>query len=117
MRKFVCALFIVGLGISGYAIDAKWIGVPDANDPALAKSFAVDKPVKSAVLKVTGVGYYEARINGVKVGRKVLDPTPTDYSKRIYYSTFDVARMLREGGNEIRLLLGNGLFNVQSDAA
>ena len=117
MRKFVCASFIVGLGIGGYAIDAKWIGVPDANDPALAKSFAIGKPVKSAVLEVTGVGYYEARINGTKVGRKVLDPTPTDYTKRIYYSTFDVARMLREGGNEIRLLLGNGLFNVQSDAA
>ncbi len=97
--------------------EAKWIGVPDASDPAVAKSFEVSSAPKSAVLKVTGVGYYEAQINGRKVGKKVLDPTPTDYLKRIYYSTYDVTGMIRAGKNEIHILLGNGLYNVQSEAA
>ena len=51
--------------------EAKWIGVPDVLDPAVAKTFCVSAGLTSAVLKVTGVGYYEARINGRKVGRKV----------------------------------------------
>ena len=97
--------------------EARWIGVPDVPDPAVAKAFCVYAGLTSAVLKVTGVGYYEAMINGRKVGRKVLDPTPTDYSRRVYYSTYDVADLLQAGTNEIRILLGNGLYNVQSEAA
>ena len=117
MRTLLAALFASIVAIAAQFEDAKWIGVPDANDPAVAKTFNVPTVPKSAVLKVTGVGYYEARINGHKVGRKVLDPTPTDYTKRIYYSTYDVSGMIRSGENEIRLLLGNGLYNVQSEAA
>ena len=97
--------------------EAKWIGVPDVHDPAVAKMFCVSAGLTSAVLKVTGVGYYEARINGRKVGQKVLDPTPTDYTRRVYYSTYDVSGLLHSGTNEIRILLGNGLYNVQSEAA
>ena len=97
--------------------EAKWIGVPDANDPAIEKSFELPSAPASAVLNVTGVGYYEAQVNGCKVGKKVLDPTPTDYTKRVYYSTYDVTACLRKGRNGVRILLGNGLYNVQSDAA
>ena len=120
MRMFpalvIFVAFAQGLSVA-QADEAKWIGVPGANDPAVAKVFDAPVAPKSAVLKVSGVGYYEARINGRKVGRKVLDPTPTDYTKRIYYSTYDVADMIRAGENEICTLLGNGLYNVQSEAA
>ena len=96
---------------------ARWIGKAGNVSPAFAKTFDLREGVVSAELAVTGVGYYEARINGKKVGEKVLDPTPTDYRKRVYYSKYDVADLLDRGANEICLLLGNGLFNVQCDDA
>ena len=116
MKRF-CFCLSLSLAASAWALDAKWIGVPQAADPAFVKTFELAKCVSSAVVKVTGVGFYEMRINGRKVGRKVLDPTPTDYTKRIYYSVYDVTGMLRSGKNEMELLLGNGWYNVQSDAA
>ncbi|MBQ2629189.1 MAG: alpha-L-rhamnosidase N-terminal domain-containing protein [Kiritimatiellae bacterium] len=74
----IAAAMIVASASGGFSPDARWIGFPDSEAPAFAKSFVANS-VTSAVLTVTGVGYYEARINGRKVGRKVLDPTPTDY--------------------------------------
>ena len=121
--RILCGVFFAVLALGATAAsngvwgEAKWIGVPDANDPAVAKSFEIPSAPVSAVLTVTGVGYYEAQINGRKVGKKVLDPTPTDYTKRVYYSTYDVTACLRKGRNGIRILLGNGLYNVQSQAA
>ena len=116
MKRF-CFSLSLSLAASAWALDAKWIGAPQAADPAFVKTFELAKGVSSAVVKVTGVGFYEMRINGRKVGRKVLDPTPTDYTKRIYYSVYDVAGMLHSGKNEMELFLGNGWYNVQSDAA
>jgi alpha-L-rhamnosidase len=34
---------------------------------------------------VSGLGYYELRLNGRRVGDRVLDPGWTDYSKRVLY--------------------------------
>ena len=116
MKRF-CFSLSLSFAAGAWALDAKWIGAPQAADPAFVKTFELAKGVSSAVVKVTGVGFYEMRINGRKVGRKVLDPTPTDYTKRIYYSVYDVTGMLRSGKNEMELLLGNGWYNVQSDAA
>ena len=60
---------------------AKWIGAPeDVADQAFERQFEVSRPVKSAVLHVTGLGFYEAYLNGRKIGDKVLDPSPTDYT-------------------------------------
>ena len=92
---------------------AKWIGDPGSRNPAFAKAFSPRTKVASATLAVTGVGWYEASLNGKKIGDKVLDPIPTQYDKRVLYSTYDVTDMLAAGANELKVLLGNGLYNVQ----
>lgn len=84
--------------------------------PAFAKTFGVRGKVKEATLHVTGVGFYEASLNGMRVGEKVLDPSPTDYSKRVLYSTYDVTGMLKEGENRMRVLVGHGWYDVRSSA-
>ena len=117
MMKFVLSLLSGFFAVGALAFDAAWIGAPGANDPAFEKTFELTNRLERAVLKVTGVGFYEFSINGRKVGRKVLDPTPTDYTKRICYSVYDVTDMLRPGKNGLRLLLGNGWYNVRSVAA
>ena len=83
--------------------------------PAFRKTFTPKGAVRRAELKVTGVGFYEARLNGRKVGHKVLDPSPTDYAKRVLYSTYPVE--LAAGENTLEIDLGHGWFDVRTTDA
>jgi alpha-L-rhamnosidase len=58
--------------------------------PLLKKIFSAPKKVTSARLYISGIGYYEAYINGKKVGDRVLEPGFTTYRKEVLYSTYDV---------------------------
>ena len=62
----------------------------DKAAPLFRREFTLSRKIKKAVMHVSGIGYYEAFLNGNKVGNKLLDPGWTDYSKRIFYSTYDV---------------------------
>ena len=84
--------------------------------PAFAKSFTVKKPVASAVLHVTGVGFYEASLNGAKIGRKVLDPSPTMFDHRVLYSTYRLDGDLKPGANELKILVGHGWYDMRAVA-
>ena len=84
--------------------------------PAFEKAFAVDKNVQAATLHITGVGFYEASLNGKKIGRKVLDPAPTKFDKRVLYSTYDLTEELKRGKNRLNVLLGHGWYDVRSVA-
>jgi alpha-L-rhamnosidase len=69
------------------------------------------KPVRRARVYVSGIGYYELRLNGIKVGDNVLDPGFTDYTKRVLYATYDVGSELKTGHNVIGVTVGNGWWN------
>jgi len=84
--------------------------------PAFEKDFTVAKPVASAFLHVTGVGFYEASLNGRKIGDKVLDPSPTAYDKHVLYSTYDLGDALKPGANMLKVLVGHGWYDVRSIA-
>lgn len=64
-------------------------------------------PVKARA-HISGLGYYEMRLNGQKVGDKLLEPGSTDYGKTILYSTYDVTDRLNKGKNVVGAILGNG---------
>ena len=83
------------------------------NDPAplFRHEFALAAPVRRARLYVTGLGYYEAFLNGARVGDQVLDPGWTMYGKRVFYSTYDVTSQIRQGRNCVGVTLGNGWYN------
>ena len=78
----------------------------------LRKEFALDKKIKRAVAYVCGLGFYELRLNGQKVGDRVLDPGWTNYRKTCLYSSYDVTAQLGRGRNAIGVMLGNGMYNV-----
>ena len=84
-----------------------------APDPAplLRTEFAVRDDVARARLYISGLGYYDATINGEPVGKRVLDPIWTQYGKRVFYSTYDVTQHLQRGDNAIGVMLGNGWYN------
>lgn len=71
------------------------------------KDFEVKKKVKRARAYISGLGLYELRINGQKVGDNVLDPGQTDYSKVALYSTYDITDLIRDK-NAVGVILGNG---------
>jgi len=93
--------------------EGEWIGSEnlDISSPLLRKEFTLDKQVKRARAYICGLGYYELRINGKKVGDHVLDPAWTNYDKRVLYVTYDVTDYLKKGKNAIGVMLGNGRYS------
>jgi alpha-L-rhamnosidase len=86
---------------------------PDPRSPLFRREFPVDKQVKRARVFIAGLGLYELRLNGAKVGNNVLSPSKTDFRKRILYDTYDVTPELKTGINALGIMLGNGWFNGQ----
>ena len=80
--------------------------------PLLRRVFAVRKPVAQALLFVTGLGHYEAYLNGEKVGDRFLAPGWTDYDQTVLYDAFDVTASLRPGPNALAAIVGNGFHHV-----
>lgn len=83
--------------------------------PLMRKTFAVKSKPLRAMLYVTGLGYYEAYINGQRVGDHVLDPGWTYYNKHTAYVVHDVLPMLKSGSNAIGLMIGRGQYNPLSN--
>jgi len=81
--------------------------------PIFRETFSVHKTVARATLFISGLGESEAKINGRLVTHALLTPGWTNYRKTIFYDTYDVTDFLRTGVNEIGVMLGNGMYNVE----
>ncbi len=79
----------------------------EVNAIYLRKEFNLEKPIKTAKLYICGLGYYHLRINGERIGDRILDPAQTDYNKIALYSTYDITDNLQEN-NAVGVILGNG---------
>lgn len=102
---------------------AKWIedgiALPESDSlfylehpsPLFRKEFKATKLVKSAKLSITAAGYFKASVNGAAIKENVLDPAWTDFSKRIYYSEYDISSLIAQGANCLGVSLGNGFYN------
>ena len=88
----------------------KWIG--GANQ--IRKEFTLASRPERARAYIAGLGYYELRINGHKVGDRVLDPAWTTYDKRVLYSVYDITELLRQGPNAVAVMLGEGWFKSRA---
>lgn len=80
--------------------------------PIFRRDFRIHGQVKQAILFISGLGQYDAHLNGVPVTTSVLNPGWTNYHETILYNTFNVTSRLRQGRNVIAVLLGNGMYNV-----
>lgn len=84
-----------------------------APPPYLRKEFESGPTVVSARLFISGLGYYEAWINGQRVGNHILSPAITQYARHALYEVHDVTDLLRQGKNVLGVILGDGWFNEQ----
>ncbi|MBS1805179.1 MAG: family 78 glycoside hydrolase catalytic domain [Acidobacteria bacterium] len=96
--------------------DAHVLGTDPQKDaaavPIFRHTFQTSGVIKRAILFVSGLGQYEALVNGQPVTDSVLNPGWTNYHKTILYNEFDVTNKLKIGRNAISVLLGNGMYNV-----
>ena len=112
--------------------EAKWI-MPDRNigsaSPVIRKGFTLRK-TSGAKLFITVLGFFEARLNGKKLGNEYFQPVASDYEKRnfkkitypcrdsfthrIYFNSYDVSEYLNEGENQLEVQLGGGWY-VQTE--
>lgn len=83
--------------------------------PLFRKEFEVGKKIKEATLYITGLGQYEASINGQKVGNSFLSPGWTNFDKTVLYDTYDVTSLLKQGKNAIGAIVGNGFYNINRE--
>ena len=72
--------------------------IPESRSPSiLSRIPGGHKPVRRARLFIAGLGLYELRLNGEKVGQHVLSPSKTIFRKRILYDTYDITSELNQG--------------------
>ncbi|MEI6677399.1 MAG: family 78 glycoside hydrolase catalytic domain [Mariniphaga sp.] len=83
--------------------------------PLFRKEFALEKKIKNAMLYISGLGHYEATINGQKTGNSFLAPGWTSYDKVCLYNSYDVTNQLKQGKNAIGVIVGNGFYNINRE--
>lgn len=75
--------------------------------PVFNKVIWLDKPVLKAVFSCSALGYYEAYLNGSRVGKFIFAPGWTSYGVRLQYQEYDVTHLLEEC-NTLDIAVGNG---------
>ena len=105
---------------------AKWVAAThEATAPVIIRRFKVDH-LGTAMLHITGLGYFHAQINGKDVTDHRFQPVVSEYgprdlsrfsyplkdtfTHRIYFCSYDVSSLVKEGENELRIWLGNGWY-------
>ncbi len=99
---------------------AGWINPEPVCDPQLHKpasylrtSFEAKKG-NNARMYITCHGLYEAALNGKRVGDFVLAPGSYNYDRHLAYQTYDVTEFIRDGKNEVQVILGDGWYRSVS---
>ena len=104
----------------------RWIaGGKECQSPILLRRFTADSPM-SAILYITGLGYFHGEVNGKAVSDHYFQPVVSEYGPRdlsrfsyplldqltyrIYYCTYDVTSLINTGENTLSIQLGNGWY-------
>jgi len=103
-----------------------WIKTaPEVETPLFERRFSCEAGA-SASITLCGLGWFELRLNGRRIGQDLFTPAQTNYgprdlssfsytmtdrmSYRAYTLTYDLTSELCEGENCLQVLLGNGWF-------
>lgn len=104
----------------------RWVKADDScQSPILVHTFQAQQP-SEGYIEITGLGYFDVRINGQKITEDRFVPAFSDYEKRdlsgllypisdtfthrIYFLRYDCAHALQTGENTIEIRLGNGFY-------
>lgn len=98
--------------------NAKWIACPAVDAPRdyaplFRKTFRLSEEAVSARLTLCGLGYHDAKINGLPVTEAHFEPAFTDFDRRIYVSEYDVSALVVSGENVLSVELGRGFYAMR----
>ncbi|HTS17683.1 MAG TPA: glycoside hydrolase family 78 protein [Verrucomicrobiae bacterium] len=77
----------------------------------LRGTFRCERALRRATLYATGLGIFEAHLNGHRVSDDYFNPCWTDYRKRVYYRAYDVTDLVRHGKNALGAVLADGWYS------
>lgn len=77
----------------------------------MRKIFHMDGTDGAHILKICGVGFFTAYLNGNRLGDGVLEPPFTAYDKRAIFRAYEVSGFLKRGENVLEVDLGDGWYN------
>jgi hypothetical protein len=104
---------VPGVHGSGNQLGKKGIKQPVV--PLFRKAFTIRKGIRNATLFISGLGHYEASINGKNITENFLAPGWTKYDKTSLYNSYDVTRHLTTGDNALGVIVGNGFYNINRE--
>ncbi|WMJ23177.1 family 78 glycoside hydrolase catalytic domain [Paludicola sp. MB14-C6] len=81
------------------------------NAPYLRKSFNLEGNTKDAKLIISGLGFYDAYINGKRINKGELMPYISASDDIVFFDEYDVTKYLQKGENVFGAILGNGMHN------
>ncbi len=85
--------------------------------PVFKKIFWTDKKVEKAVLNISALGFYEAYLNGERVGKFIFAPGWTSYETRLQYQSYNVTSLIEECNElSVALALGRRQHNRKNEA-
>lgn len=117
--KYLSFFAVLGVAFSAVAADGVWISVPEApvytgavvrasraaeGTSWFTRSFVNSGEIASAEWTVSGLGVFEAYVNGVRVGEDFLKPGFTHYAKTKYSFTYDVTDLLKKTKGSANIL-------------
>ncbi|ARN19579.1 family 78 glycoside hydrolase catalytic domain [Piscinibacter gummiphilus] len=115
--SFETALMHPGDWVAAWAESSIERAVPEAwawgtQPPAVlfSRDFDVPGDVVHARLYATAYGTYLPQLNGERLDDREFAPEHTAYGSILYYQTYDVTRLLRRGGNQLTLYVGDGWY-------
>ncbi len=129
-----CILSLAGVFLSNTLKNCVWIGAEkETVSPIILRQFNTQN-IKKATLVITGLGYFEARVNDKAVTDYKFLPVVSDYeprdltlcahkntvgttTNRTYYYNFDITDLLSNGENILSIQLGNGFYRQEERIA
>ncbi len=95
--------------------DGALVPTPEADGdteslPRLRGEVTIDGAPTRAIVHVAAMGLYEMTVNGVSATDVRLAPAWQDYSQRVAYQTYDIAKLLAPGDNVIGVQLAPGWY-------
>lgn len=106
--------------------NSKWIGTKtNCVSPVISRRFSATTGQKAS-LYITGLGYFDVKINGEAITDYLFLPVASDYeprdfsnflyplkdktTNRLYYYHFDISPYMKDGENILTIQLGNGWY-------
>lgn len=78
--------------------------------PYMRRAFTMSA-FQRATLRICGLGFYDLFVNGKKITKGKLAPYISNPDQAAYYDEYDITSLLKEGGNAVGVILGNGFLN------